>query len=151
MREPARPATTAAGAIPYYSGLRTVDMLGLTDAWIARHGKRVALQIAHHRLAPLSYLVERDVNLVLGQPWLRRPGVPPRQSYPFDHLRELHALVGTSASAFPHGASIVEIPMVDNRVLVALYLVAHPDVDQAIARRAWRRIPIVARTPNDTL
>jgi hypothetical protein len=33
-------ATTAAGVIPYYSGLFTIDMLGLNDAWIARHGRR---------------------------------------------------------------------------------------------------------------
>ena len=31
-------ATTASGAIPYYSRLRTIDMLGLNDPWIARHG-----------------------------------------------------------------------------------------------------------------
>ena len=38
---------------------------------------------------PLPYLLEREVNLVLGQPWLRRPGQPPRIRYPFAHLREL--------------------------------------------------------------
>ena len=31
-------ATTAAGAIPYYSKLPAVDMLGMNDAWVARNG-----------------------------------------------------------------------------------------------------------------
>jgi hypothetical protein len=144
-------ATTAAGAIPYYARLRTVDMLGLTDEWVARNGKRVSLQIAHHRLAPLHYLVEREVNLVLGQPWLRRAGKPPRTRYPFAHLRELHALVGERARDFPPSASMVEIPMAGDRVLVALYLLPHPDVDRAIAERGWRRIPIVTTDPDTTL
>jgi hypothetical protein len=33
-------ATDMAGIIPYYSGMRTVDVLGLCDAYIARHGSR---------------------------------------------------------------------------------------------------------------
>ena len=146
-----RIATTAAGAIPYYSDLPCVDMLGLTDGWIARNGKRVSLQLAHHRLAPLSYLVEREVHLVLGQPWLRRPGQQPRTRYPFHHLREFHALAGERASDFPQTASILEIPLSNNRVLVALYLTPHGDVERAIVNRGWRRIPIVAASPNMTL
>ena len=147
----ARIATTAAGAIPYYSELPSVDMLGLTDAWVARHGKRVSLQVAHHRLAPLSYLVERDVHLVLGQPWIRRPASPPRTHYPFPHLRELHALAGERARDFPRTASILEIPLPNNRVLVALYLAPHKDVERAIATAGWRRIPIRASSPNAAL
>jgi arabinofuranosyltransferase len=147
----ARIATTAAGAIPYYSELPAVDMLGLTDGWIARNGKRVSLQVAHHRLAPLSYLVEREVHLVLGQPWLRRAVQPPRTQYPFHHLREFHALAGERAADFPPTSSIVEVPLSNNRVLVVLYLTPHEDVERAIANAGWRRIPIVAASPNATL
>jgi arabinofuranosyltransferase len=35
-------ATDMAGTLPYYSGLHTIDMFGLCDAHIARHGKRWA-------------------------------------------------------------------------------------------------------------
>ena len=126
-------------------------MLGLTDRWVATNGKRVSLQIAHNRLAPLDYMVERDVHLVLGQPWLRRPGQPPRTGYPFEHLRELHALQGEVARSFPPTTSILEIPLPENRVLVALYLTPHPDVDRAIASSGWRRLPVVATSPDQRL
>src|SRR5262249_30655721 len=36
--EPVWIATTAAGAIPFYSGLPTLDMFGLSDRYVARHG-----------------------------------------------------------------------------------------------------------------
>ena len=147
----ARIATTAAGAIPYFSDLPALDMLGLTDRWVATNGKRVSLQIAHNRLAPLDYMVERDVHLVLGQPWLRRPGQPPRTGYPFEHLRELHALQGEVARSFPPTTSVLEIPLPENRVLVALYLTPHPDVDRAIASSGWRRLPVVATSPDQRL
>lgn len=147
----ARIATTAAGAIPYYSELPAVDMLGLTDKWVAHNGKRVSLQVAHHRLAPMSYLVEREVHLVLGQPWLRLVGQTPRTRYPFHHLRELHALAGERAGDFPRTSAILEIPLSNNRVLVALYLSPHEDVERAIANAGWRRIPIVASSPDTTL
>ena len=150
-RSTARIATTAAGAIPYYADLPAVDMLGLTDRWIATNGKRVSLQIAHNRLAPLSYLVEQEVHIVLGQPWLRRPGAPPRTRYPFQHLRELHGLRGERAMDFPRKASVLEIPLPDNRVLVALYLIPHADIERAIQTHGWRRIPIVAQSPHETL
>ncbi len=45
-------ATTAAGAIPYFSKLETVDMLGLNDAWIARHGLFLSNRPGHQRIAP---------------------------------------------------------------------------------------------------
>jgi hypothetical protein len=61
-------ATTAAGAIPFHSRLRTIDMLGLNDPWIARHGLPVRTQPGHERTAPLAYLLERGVQLVIAHP-----------------------------------------------------------------------------------
>ncbi len=63
-------ATTAAGAIPYYSRLETVDMLGLNDRYVARHGRRLGDRVGHTRMAPLDYLLERRVNLIIGHPWV---------------------------------------------------------------------------------
>ncbi len=37
-----RIAVAAAGAVPYYSRLPAVDMLGLSDRWVARHGQVAA-------------------------------------------------------------------------------------------------------------
>jgi arabinofuranosyltransferase len=60
-------ATTAAGAIPYYSKLPAVDMLGINDAWVARNGAIIGPRAGHQRAATLAYLNERGVNLVVGR------------------------------------------------------------------------------------
>ena len=46
-------ATTAAGAIPYYSGLSAVDILGVNDSWIARNGRTEGRGSGHRRRASL--------------------------------------------------------------------------------------------------
>ena len=57
-------ATTAAGIIPYYSGLRTIDMLGLTDPYIARHGKRTPT-LPGHELAATDYVLDKKPDYIL--------------------------------------------------------------------------------------
>ena len=55
-------AMDCVGAIPYYSGLRTLDRLGLTDALIARSPSNRAL-LAHGKGATLENARERGVDL----------------------------------------------------------------------------------------
>ena len=144
-------ATTAAGAIPYHSRLRTIDMLGLTDPWIARRGKAFGAQRGHERVAPVRYLVARGVHLVLGQPWLRRPSQEDIRHVPFSALREFRVFSGERARDFPPAASLLEIPLDRNRRLVALYLLPHPVVAEAIAQGRWRRFAIRAPGPDAML
>jgi hypothetical protein len=61
-------ATTAAGAIPYYSGLRCVDMMGLADASVARLPPDPNERIGHRKIAPKSYLAAREITFVVGHP-----------------------------------------------------------------------------------
>ncbi|MBI5837014.1 MAG: hypothetical protein HZB25_07205 [Candidatus Eisenbacteria bacterium] len=56
-------AMDCVGAIPYYSGVRTLDRLGLTDAWVARHGDVAAEMLAHRRHATLEYARKAGVDL----------------------------------------------------------------------------------------
>jgi arabinofuranosyltransferase len=60
-------ATTAAGAIPYYAKLPTIDILGLTDEFVAHLPMPCTSEvtIGHCKLAPESYLRERRVNLII--------------------------------------------------------------------------------------
>ncbi|MGM0574520.1 MAG: hypothetical protein ACQEXJ_02130 [Myxococcota bacterium] len=146
-----RIATTAAGAIPFYSELPAVDMLGLTDPWIARKGRLFDAQIAHARIAPVRYLVARRVHLVLGQPWIKRPGPPERSHRDFRALRAFRVFGGAQAEDFPPQTSIVEIPMGPDRVLAAVYLTPHPAVERAIEEQGWRRFGIRAPAPDATL
>jgi len=146
-----RIATTAAGAIPYHAGLPTVDMLGLTDPWIAHRGRRFDAQIGHERIAPLSYLLAREVHLVLGQPWLVRPSAEARTTYAFTQLRQFMTFEGEPATAFPPHASILELPMPNNRSIVLLYLTPHPAIETMIARKEIRRFTIVHERRDEVL
>jgi len=130
----------AAGAVPYYSDLRTVDMLGLSDAWVARHGVFFGSRPGHRRGATLTYLVSRGVNLVI-HPW---PRSDPEQFW-FDYTRA--AVVAryvplSPVAGLPEDAAIIEIPIAKDRKLRALYLVRDPKVDQCIAAGEWRVLPI---------
>jgi hypothetical protein len=137
-----RIAVTPAGAIPFHSRLPSIDMLGLNDPWVARHGIPIAGQPGHSRVAPVSYLVDRRANLALAHPWVRRPSRRPLSSYALRDLRRLGYLVDVSPATLPAGASIVEIPLDESRVVVALYLTPHPAVEALIRARSWRNFTL---------
>ncbi|MEK7283847.1 MAG: hypothetical protein AAB249_08545, partial [Acidobacteriota bacterium] len=62
-------ALNPVGIIPYLSGLRTIDMLGLTDAHIGREGKTVSNRVlfAHNRFDPDYVVARRPDYLIPGQ------------------------------------------------------------------------------------
>ena len=72
LKEHAEPnaslATTAAGTIPFYSGLYTVDILGLNDTWIAHHVPPKGNRPGHTRSAPESYLASKAVDYLIYHP-----------------------------------------------------------------------------------
>ena len=137
-------AVMAAGAIPYYSDLRTIDMLGLNDAWIARHGVANSSRPGHARVAPAEYLVLERVSFVV-HPWV--PDAPPQRAAAYD-VEDLHDwLKFSSPEAIPQGAEIVEIPITKERTLRVLYLVRQAAVDRHIAEHGWRVFPITRRAP----
>ena len=61
-------AVTAAGAIPFHSGLRSVDMLGLTEPAIAKQALQARGHVGHEKHAALDYLRDRGVNLIIAHP-----------------------------------------------------------------------------------
>ncbi len=71
-------ATTAAGTIPYYSRLYTLDVLGLNDEYIAHeipaHGSRPG----HTKSAPESYVLSKDIDYLVYHPTITER--PIRQS-----------------------------------------------------------------------
>ena len=136
-------SVTAAGAIPFYSRLPSVDMHGLNDRWIAHHGERADSHPGHQILAPLDYLLARGVNLVIGHPILR----------PREELTEPSSLlhhVGIKPfkvpvqdiSEFPAGAKVVAIPIDAQYSLIVLYLVPNNLVDRKIEERGWLTCPL---------
>ena len=56
-------AMSCVGAIPYYSKLSTLDMLGLTDAHVAHSAPKRVRVMAHDKMATLGYARERGVDV----------------------------------------------------------------------------------------
>jgi len=133
-------ATTAAGAIPYYSRMKAIDILGLNDKWVARHGEIVAAKPGHQRRAPLSYLIERKVNLLIGHPQMVStasdgPAEPLSENYFYTRI--------TPRDVLPQNARILEIPINQGYKLRLLYLTESPLVDETIKRKGWKTYPFV--------
>ncbi len=61
----ARVAVSAAGCVPYWSGLPALDMLGLNDRWIATHPPADAGGWVGHTLGDGAYVLEQAPDLLL--------------------------------------------------------------------------------------
>jgi len=72
-------ACFACGALPYFSELATLDMLGLADEHIARHGLRKPFGAPGHIAYDYDYVVSRKPQIIAfmsGQGFERRPESP---------------------------------------------------------------------------
>jgi arabinofuranosyltransferase len=134
-------AMSSAGAIPFYSGLRTIDILGLNDRMVTEAGNLVPatfLRPGHRRFATLQYLRDQKVNLVVAHPTLlprgstNKPGATRRMRnwfasrLPFDHEE-----IGV--------ATVVAMPVDANQELLMWYLTPSPEVDRIIGERKWSK------------
>ncbi len=85
---------TATGTIPYYTGLKTIDCHGLTDAHVAHQaadssesGRRL---IAHEKHADWGYLESRRVDLIYSFNWgFFTPSEPRRWPLPDTYIVRL--------------------------------------------------------------
>ena len=142
-------AVTAAGAIPFYSSLPSVDMMGLNDRWVARHGLQVDTRPGHRLRAPISYLMQREVNLAIGHPQFRPLEEPFKLPLSLEELELFQAhytLTGPmrSLDELPAGATVVAIPYDAKRCVPALYLTPSEVVDREIAAGQWQTYPVHA-------
>jgi arabinofuranosyltransferase len=144
-------ATTAAGAIPYYSKLPAVDMLGMNDAWVARNGAIIGPRAGHRRAATLAYLVERGVNLVIGHPLVEQVEAPSGTGseagldtarYSIADLKKMFMVQNADADLLPVEAKIVEIPLDEEHRIVVLYLKGNARVDAVIEEKNFPTFPI---------
>lgn len=58
-------AVSPGGMIPFYSGLPTIDMLGLNDVHIARHGERDRALRYAHQAGDGSYVLSRRPDVII--------------------------------------------------------------------------------------
>lgn len=60
-------AVGGAGAVPYYTGWKTIDRKGLNDATVARQDVTERKTVAHEKSASYEYLVEREVAILASE------------------------------------------------------------------------------------
>lgn len=137
-------AVTPAGAPPYWSGLRTIDMYGLNDRWVARNGVLIGTRPGHQRFAPLSYLVDQRVNLVVGTPRMEPIDKRYRRPHRYERFLKYFRLYEYQVELLPEGARILEIPLNSRQKLVVLYLVQNDWIDRVIEEHDLKthRIPL---------
>jgi arabinofuranosyltransferase len=95
-------AVGAAGAMPYYAGIRNLDTFGLCDAYVAHHGIPVGHRPGHQRFAPRSYILSKDPVFVLVGDYTSAVPVPLRRAPTWNR----HGYVFVEAELTPeqHGA-----------------------------------------------
>ncbi len=75
-------AVTAAGALPYYSGLYTIDMLGINDVHIAhRDMPQGEAGIAGHEKHDMEYVLGRRPTYIFHYPFFTRRAVITRDQF----------------------------------------------------------------------
>ena len=125
-------AVTAAGAVAYYSGLATLDMLGLNDRHVARNGEFIGARPGHQRLASTRYLVEAGVNLLIGHPVFFEKSefrfLPNPTTLPQVNFMWWFDISGEASYRYP----LLCIPLDKNRCLFTLYLNRHRKIDQML-------------------
>jgi arabinofuranosyltransferase len=139
---PGQPVIAVAplGVLPYFADLETVDMLGLTDPVTARTGYAIEPYYPGHvRMARVEHLLDRGVNLALAQPGSTDPE-PDRSAYRLSELTFLYPSV--DLHELPEDAQVIEIPQLDGKVWLIIYLTQNDAVDEAIERNGWDVYPI---------
>lgn len=137
----------AAGAIPYYSGLKSIDFMGLTDKTVPRIGEPFSSMPGHRIIAPLEYMVNSNVNLIV-QPiqlmfyesdfrlFRRLADWKDIYKYFMDVDKPVN---GTLLSE----AILLGIPIEKGYYLAVWYLTPHEAIDRAISEHSLPRIKVV--------
>jgi len=136
----------AAGAIPYYADLETVDFIGLTDPVIPKIGEEFTKVPGHRIIAPVEYLYQRGVNLFI-EPnnfvfdqvefnnWLR--------TATWAHTKRLYVNLDRPVNGrqIDH-INLLVIPIDSQYILAAWYMQPHPEIDRIAREQGFRQVKI---------
>lgn len=134
-------AMRGVGAIPYYSDLKTLDLFGLTEPWVARHGVPHGQTPGHQIIAPFYYLMEKGVHLIKG-------GVISKEttdssSYLKSDLRKI-LFVG-SLDLVPNNTTVLLLPIDDSTYVELFYINKTEDIDRLIESYNILEVPVKTR------
>lgn len=129
-------AVAPAGAIPYYSKLRTLDLHGLNDVYIARNGLRISDRPGHQRMTPIDYILLGNTTLIIGNPKIRDLSHERDPFKDFTHA-DAASYIHSEPSLLPDQVTIVAIPIDHNLVMLAWYAHTHPDIEEYIKKEVF--------------
>jgi len=136
----------AAGAIPYYSGLVTVDFIGLTDPHLPRIGLPFTKVPGHRIIAPVEYLMERGVNLLV-EPnnfmFTNGDFATFARSANWGSLQRFYLNLERPVKGRAlEEVILLGIPIDGQHTLAAWYMTPHPEVERIAREQGFRRIRI---------
>ncbi|HVM96320.1 MAG TPA: hypothetical protein VMT89_08015, partial [Candidatus Acidoferrales bacterium] len=134
-------AVTAAGAIPFYSQLPAVDMLGLCDPDVDQFLVRRRMNVGHERLIPLHLLRQRGVNFLIGHPRLAEQRAIGAQPFTYADFTRPGLFLFPDESDL-YGADLIEMPLSSGEELLMVYLTPTPAINARLAQLGWRRYPL---------
>lgn len=144
-----RIAVAPLGLLPYYADLWTVDVLGLTDPVTARSGFPIEPYYPGHvRMATVGHLIDESVSLIIAQPGSVEPNSD-RSDYRLSEI--VMIFPSTDLRDLPAGSKVIEVPQVDGKVWLIIYVEQNDLVDAAIEREGWAVYPIDHRCEADDL
>lgn len=142
-------AVGAAGAIPYYSELPSVDFIGLCDPVIPEIAEPFTIVPGHRIIAPFEYIVDRKVNLII-EPnnFLMRKETYEywRRTVTWGDLGRLYLDLNQPVHGeYINKITLLAIPIRSDSYLIAFYLTPHPEVDRVINEYDLDKIPVYRR------
>jgi len=134
----------AAGVIPYYAGLKSIDFMGLTDKNVPLIGETFSSMPGHRIIAPLEYMVNSGVNLVV-QPirlvFNKQEFMSWRRGLSWNTVYTFFLDVDKPVNGvYLEEANLLLIPIEKGYSLVVWYLEPHEAVDRAIDDHNLMRI-----------
>jgi arabinofuranosyltransferase len=138
-------AVHAAGAIPYYSGLRTVDMYGLNDAEVARHGNPARYaRPGHQRQIAVAEMRRRGVHFVIAHPTFVRRGVLAHPGAAAFNEQWVRDAVSFDRERIGF-TTLVAMPVTADKALLLWYLTPTPQLDARLRERGWETTRLYVR------
>ena len=140
-------STSAVGSIPFYSGLRTVDAIGLCDRNVTdstAYATATFFRPGHTRRVRMSYLKRRGVNFVLDQP---TPVVRGLLNAPWaTGGLDTWALRAAHRDEPPDSVeTVVSMPLDGRTSLLMLYVTKTAVLDSVIRTHGWERTEVRMR------
>lgn len=136
-------ALAAAGAIPYYSKLHSVDYLGLCDAKIPEIGHKLSKVPGHRIIAPLEYIFNRHVNLLIDPINYMVPNNEVQQlvrSSNWGLMNKMHLKINERVNGYYITEAVwIVIEINSNYSLLVWYMTPDQEIDEVIRKHGFQR------------